>query len=87
MIGSNNDPSKWRCKICKFLYSDYEEQCQTCKEHRQEIYDKDLCDSIKTTASKKKEIPKHSTVQNKLSALKVIRKLEETEEEALKVLI
>ena len=86
IIGSNNDPDKWRCKVCKYLNSNTDAVCNTCKEPKCEIDEKELAESIKKTTAKPipKPIPK-KTSPSKLGAPKKARKLEISEEEALKV--
>ena len=31
-VGSDNDPNKWRCAICKRLNDNFEDTCKICKE-------------------------------------------------------
>ncbi len=85
IIGANNDPEKWRCKVCKYLNPNSETVCCTCKESKCEVNEKELSESIKKTIAKPMPKAITKTSPSKLGAPKKARKLEISEEEALKV--
>eukprot|EP00826_Nyctotherus_ovalis_P049660 TRINITY_DN6018_c0_g7_i2.p2 TRINITY_DN6018_c0_g7~~TRINITY_DN6018_c0_g7_i2.p2 ORF type:complete len:206 (+),score=61.41 TRINITY_DN6018_c0_g7_i2:129-746(+) len=104
LVGSDNDPNKWRCAVCKHLNDNSEDICATCKDPKKVFKPKPVepvgkpkphKQPVQRPKQRRPEVKEESKVRTiadlgphpeNLGKPKVKRKLQQTEEEALKIL-